>query len=138
MQITKKYLTRLGYEIVGAAIEVHRQLGPGLLESIYEECLMHELRLRNIEVKRQHKIPVIYKGITVKDDLIIDLLVAGLIILELKSVQVMHPVFEAQLLTYMKLAEIPKGLLINFNVTNIAREGLKPFVNELFEELEDE
>jgi GxxExxY protein len=138
MKITKKYLTQLGYEIVGAAIEVHKQLGPGLLESIYEECLAYELQLRGFDAKRQVKVPVFYKGKKVKDDLSIDILVENCIIVETKSVQEFHPVFESQLLTYMKLSEIPKGFLINFNVTNITKEGLKPFVNELFEELEDE
>jgi GxxExxY protein len=138
MKITKKYLTQLGYEIVGAAIEVHKQLGPGLLESISEECLAYELQLRGFDTKRQVKVPVLYKGKKVKDDLSIDILVENCIIVETKSVKEFHPVWESQLLTYMKLAEKPKGFLINFNVTNITKEGLKPFVNELFEELEDE
>lgn len=135
MKITKSYLNKLGYDIVGAAIEVHKHLGPGLLESIYEECLVMELELRNFEVKRQNRVPVVYKGKTVKEDLRIDILVNDLIIVEIKAVQEMKPIFEAQLLTYMKLSEISKGFLINFNTINITQYGLKPMVNDLFENL---
>ena len=135
MELTKSFLNKLGYNIVGAAIEVHRHLGPGLLESIYEECLEYELQIRGFNVKRQHKVPVIYKGKKVKEDLRIDLLVNNLIIVEVKAVQEMHPIFEAQLLTYMKLSEIAKGFLINFNTTNITQFGLTPLVNEFFEQL---
>lgn len=135
MKITKSYLNKLGYDIVGAAIEVHKHLGPGLLESIYEECLVMELELRDFEVKRQNRVPVVYKGKTVKEDLRIDILVNDLIIVEIKAVQEMKPIFEAQLLTYMKLSEISKGFLINFNTINITQYGLKPMVNDLFENL---
>jgi GxxExxY protein len=135
MEITKSYLNKLGYNIVGAAIEVHKHLGPGLLESIYEECLEYELQFQGFDVKRQCKVPVIYKGKKVKEDLRIDLLIDNLIIVEVKAVQEMHPIFEAQLLTYMKLSEITKGFLINFNTTNITQFGLTPLVNEFFEQL---
>ena len=135
MKITKSYLNKLGYNIVGAAIEVHKHLGPGLLESIYEECLEYELQLRGFDVKRQRRVPVIYKGKNVKEDLRIDLLVNDLIIIEVKAVQEMHPLFEAQLLSYMKLSEIAKGFLINFNTINITQYGLTPMVNEYFEQL---
>ncbi len=135
MEITKSYLNKLGYDIVGAAIEVHKHLGPGLLESIYEECMERELQLRNFNVKRQNRVPVVYKGKTVKNDLRIDILVNDLIIVEIKAVQEMHPIFEAQLLTYMKLSKISKGFLINFNTLNITQHGLKPMVNNLFNEL---
>lgn len=136
MKLTKQYIKQLNYKIIGAAIEVHKQLGPGLLESIYEECLYEELLIRGFFPKRQIKVPVIYKGKRVKDDLRIDLLVNDAIIIELKSVNELHPLFEAQLITYMKLAEKPKGLLINFNVTKLT-DGIIPIVNEIFANLPD-
>jgi GxxExxY protein len=137
MRITKQYVKQLNYEIVAAAIEVHKQLGPGLLESIYEDCLFEELRLRGLFPQRQVNVSVIYKGKHVKNDLRIDLLVNDTIIVELKSVAELHPLFEAQLMTYMKLAEKPKGLLINFNVTKLT-DGIVPIVNELFANLPEE
>ena len=134
MKLTKQYIKNLNYKIVGAALEVHKQLGPGLLESIYEECLYEELLSVGLHPKRQVLVPVIYKGIQVKNDLKIDLLVNDCIILELKAVINMNPLYDAQILTYMKLAEIPKGLLINFNSVKLT-DGISPFVNELFAEL---
>jgi len=134
MRVTKDYIKQLNYKIVGAAIEVHKQLGPGLLESIYEECLYEELLLQGLRPKRQTRVPVIYKEKQVKTDLRIDLLVNDIIIVELKSVTEIHPLYEAQLMTYMKLAEKPKGLLINFNVTKLT-DGITPIVNELFANL---
>lgn len=134
MKITKQYIKQLNDQIVGAAIEVHKQLGPGLLESIYEECLYEELLLRDLYPQKQVNVPVIYKDKKVKNDLRIDLLVNDTIIVELKSVTELHPLFEAQLMTYMKLAEKPKGLLINFNVTKLTN-GIVPMVNELFANL---
>jgi GxxExxY protein len=102
--------------IIGAAIEVHRHLGPGLLESSYEECLCHELHLRGMEFKRQIELPVIYKGLSLDCGYRIDLMVQDEVILELKSVEKLLPVHQAQLLTYMRLAGRRVGLLINFNV----------------------
>ncbi len=133
-KISKSFIKNLNYEIVSAAIEVHSILGPGLLESIYEECLYEELKRRGIKVYRQVPVPVIYKEKRVKDDLRLDLLVEDIIIVELKAVTDIHPVFKAQLYTYMKLAEKPKGLLINFNVEKLV-DGVTPFVNELFKNL---
>ena len=100
----------------------------------YDECLLEELTIQGLHAQRQVKVQVIYKGKTVKDDLKIDLLVNDTIIVELKSVNTMHPIFEAQLLTYMKLAEKPKGLLINFNSVKLV-DGIIPMVNELFRNL---
>ncbi|MCF6241928.1 MAG: GxxExxY protein [Bacteroidales bacterium] len=134
MKITKQYLKKLNYQIVAAAIEVHKELGPGLLESIYEECLYQELLMRGLNSKRQVKVPVIYKGKQVKDDLRIDILVNDIFIVEVKSVLEMHPIFQAQLMTYLKLAEKPKGLLINFNVEKLI-DGVTPIVNKLFAKL---
>ncbi len=125
--LTKQYIKDLNYKIVAAAIEVHKHLGPGLLESIYEECLYEELVIQGLNPQRQVPVPVIYKGKQVKDDLKIDLLVNDIIIVELKSVIEMHPIFTAQMLTYLKLADKPKGLLINFNVEKLV-DGIIPLV----------
>jgi GxxExxY protein len=102
--------------IIGAAIEVHRHLGPGLLESAYEECLCHELHLRGLEFKRQVELPVLYKGLKLDCGYKIDLVVQDTVILELKVVEKLHPIHQAQLLTYMRMTGKPVGLLINFNV----------------------
>jgi GxxExxY protein len=109
--------------IIGAAIEVHRILGPGLLESAYEVCLCYELEQRGITVANQRKLPVIYKGQALECDFRIDILLPGLVIIEVKSVAKVLPVHEAQLLTYMKLAKISTGLLINFNVP-LLKDGI--------------
>ena len=120
--------TKLRYEeqtkeIIGAAIEVHKAIGPGLLEGVYEECLCHELSLRNLRFERQLLVPVSYKGVTLDCGYRLDILVEDTVILELKSVDRIHPIFEAQLLTYMRLLQKPVGLLINFNVP-ILRTGI--------------
>jgi GxxExxY protein len=133
--VTKEFIDRLTYRIIGCAIEVHKELGPGLLENVYEKCLIHELSLKGLDVKSQCSIPVNYKGIVVDCDLRFDVLVDNLIIVELKSVDIMHPIFEAQLLTYMKLLEKPKGILINVNCKNLFYEGQKTFVNEYYARL---
>ncbi|HEX9729710.1 MAG TPA: GxxExxY protein [Gemmatimonadales bacterium] len=118
--------------IIGAAIEVHRELGPGLLESTYEACLVRELVGHNLFVERQKELPVIYKGYQVDCGYRIDLLVEGEVIVELKSVARFEPVHEAQLLTYLRLSGLHAGLLINFNVLQL-RMGLRRLVNELRE-----
>lgn len=133
---TKKQTTQLSYQIVGYAIKVHQELGPGLLESVYEKCLKYELEQNGYEVKQQLSVPIQYKGLDLETDLRLDLLVNNQIIVELKAVEVLHPVFEAQLLTYMKLLKKPQGLLINFFTDNITK-SLKPLVNEYFSELPD-
>ncbi len=102
--------------IIGAAIEVHRHLAPGLLESAYEECLCHELHLRGIEFKRQVEVPVLYKGLKLDCGYKLDLIVQDEVILELKAVERILPVHEAQLLTYLRLTGMHVGLVINFNV----------------------
>jgi len=111
-------------KIIGAAIEVHRHLGPGLLESAYEVCLAYELQLRNLKVERQQQLPIIYKGVKLDCDYRIDLLVEEEIIIEVKSVKELIPVHEAQLLSYLKLRGGGKGLLINFNVP-LLKEGIR-------------
>ena len=107
--------------IVSSAIEVHRHLGPGLLESAYEECLCHELHLRGLSFRRQVPLPLIYKGLSLDCRYQIDLLVEEQVVVELKSIENILPVHEAQLLTYMKLAHKNVGLLINFNVPVLTR-----------------
>ena len=114
--------------IIGAAIEVHRALGPGLLESAYEECLALELADRGLRVERQTVLPVIYKGRTLDAGYRIDLLVNNEVIVELKSVQKLEPIHDAQLLTYLKLAGIRHGLLLNFNVA-VLKDGIRRMVN---------
>ncbi|MCU0325159.1 MAG: GxxExxY protein [Spirosomaceae bacterium] len=134
--MTKREVNQIAYEIVGCAIEVHKQLGTGLLESVYESCLFHELTQKGFLVRRQLSVPINYKGLELSADLRLDLLVNDCVIVELKAVEIMNPVFEAQLLTYMKLLEKPKGLLINFFTANITKT-VKPFVNEYFAKLPD-
>lgn len=114
-------------EIIGAAIEVHKSLGPGLLESAYEECLTYELIQKGLKVERQKPVPVIYKEIKLDYGYRIDLLVEDSVIVELKSIEAFAPIHEAQILTYMKFAEKKVGLLINFNVT-VLKNGLKRYV----------
>ena len=101
--------------VIGAAIEVHRKMGPGLIESIYEKCLMRELSLQNIPAKNQIQVPIEYKGYTFEEPLRLDILVDDCLLLELKSVETVHPIHKAQLLSYMKLLKIPIGLLLNFH-----------------------
>lgn len=137
MQLTKSYLTDLVYKVNGAAIEVHKALGPGLLESVYHKCLKHELSLRGIKYQSELVIPINYKGIELDADLRVDLLVEGALPVELKTTDGFHPIHEAIIMSYMKLLEKPEGLLINFNVTNIFKEGQKTFVNELYRNLPD-
>jgi GxxExxY protein len=132
--ITQKVVNDLAYKIVGCAIEVHKQLGPGLLESIYERCLKYELELNGLKVRTQIPVEVNYKGKKIDSDLRLDLLVEDLIVVELKSVETMLPLFQAQLITYLKLLNKPKGLLINFNCENITK-SLIPIVTQEFAKL---
>lgn len=134
--MTKKEVTQLSYEIIGLAIKVHRNLGPGLLESIYEECLKYELVQNGYKVRQQLQVPVIYDGVQMNTKLVLDLLVNDCIVIEIKALETTLPVHEAQVLTYMKILKKPQGLLINFFTTNISK-SMKPFVNEFFNELPD-
>jgi GxxExxY protein len=109
--------------IIGAAIEVHRALGPGLLESAYEECLAYELNLRGLEVLRQVDLPVSYKGVELDCGYRMDLLVENTVVVEIKAVDEIHPVHEAQLLTYLRLSKMRVGLIINFNV-GVLKNGI--------------
>jgi len=117
----------LSHKVIGCAIEVHRELGPGLLESAYEQCLAHELRLNGIPFDLQKIMPVEYKGVLIDCGYRLDLLVEGRLILELKAVAAIDPIHEAQILTYLKLAKMKMGLLINFNVP-LLKDGIRRFV----------
>lgn len=134
--MTKKEVTDLSYKIVGLAIKVHKELGPGLLESVYEKCLKYELEKNGYEVKQQFAVELKYDDLVFDSNLRVDLLVNYCVVVELKSVEQLLPVHEAQLLTYMKILKRPQGLLINFNTTNITKE-LVPLVNDFFAELEN-
>ncbi|MCX8522381.1 GxxExxY protein [Chryseobacterium formosus] len=134
--MTKKEVTQLSYEITGLAIKVHKTLGPGLLESIYEECLKIELINNGYDVKQQLQATINYEGVNIETKLVVDLLVNDLVILELKAIEEILPIHEAQLLTYMKVLKKPQGLLINFFTNNITK-SLKPFINEYFKALPD-
>jgi GxxExxY protein len=125
MDIKEEKLTEA---IIGAAIEVHRVLGPGLMESAYEECLCHELNLRNISFKRQVPLPEKYKNIHLDCGYRLDIVVEEKVILELKSIEQLLPIHEAQLLTYLKIGNIHVGLLINFNVP-LLKDGIVRRVN---------
>ena len=118
--------------IIGCAIEVHRALGPGLLESAYEACLFQELSANKLDVQRQVSMPVLYKGLKLDVGYVIDLIVDGLVIVELKATEKLLSVHEAQLLTYLKLRGCSVGLLINFNVP-VLRQGIKRLVNNFVE-----
>src|SRR5271167_4592741 len=118
---------RLSGEVIGAAIEVHRIMGPGLLESIYEKCLLRELELRGIPVLNQEEVRIEYKGAVFKEILKFDLLVDGCLLLELKAVQDVLPIHKAQLLSYMKLLDVPLGLLLNFHEIRLV-DGLSRMI----------
>lgn len=135
MQVTKSFLKELTYQVNGAAIEVHKSLGPGLLESIYHKCLKQELFLRKIHFVSQASVPVEYKGVEIDTELRCDLFVENCLAVELKAIEGILPIHEAQLLTYMRLLGAPQGLLINFHCTNIFKEGQKTYVNELYRKL---
>jgi len=138
MVVTRKYIDDLTYKIIGAAIEVHKNLGPGLMENVYNKCLRQEFTLRGLSYSSELTIPILYKGIEVNTVLRCDFLIENLIVLDSKTVDLIAPVHEAQVLTYMKLLEKPKGILINFYCSNIFKEGQKTFVNEFFSMLPDE
>ncbi|MBL4863111.1 MAG: GxxExxY protein [Crocinitomicaceae bacterium] len=138
MKMTKKYLDELTYDINGAAIEVHKELGPGLLESVCHKCLAYELWLRGINYEIEVELPVKYKMIEIDTKLRCDLFVENCIVIELKAVDNFHPVHSAQLLTYMKLLEVPKGILINFNAYNLFKDGQRTFINDRFKKLPKE
>ncbi len=126
----KKRENELAGSVIGAAIEVHRELGPGLLETAYESCLAHEMVLRGITFERQKPVPVSYKTTSLDCGFRVDLLVENLVVVELKTVEKLHPVHSAQILTYLRLTRCKLGLLLNFNV-NLVRDGIKRFALDL-------
>jgi len=117
-------INQITEKVIGAAIEVHKVLGPGLLESAYEECLCHELKLRRTNFVRQHPLPVQYKGVNLDCGYRIDILVENFVLVELKAVEQFHPIHEAQLITYLRLGGWTAGLLINFNVP-VLKDGIR-------------
>lgn len=125
--MTDESINTLTGDIIGAAIEVHKELGPGLLEGIYEECLCREFEERGIQYERQKEIPILYKGEKISCSYRIDLVVGGQVIVELKSCSRIERIHEAQIMTYMKLTQIDIGLLINFN-TVMLKDGIRRII----------
>lgn len=121
-------LDQLTEAIIGAMIEVHRELSAGLLESAYEECLCHELRLRGLNFRRQVDLPVVYKGLQLSCGYRIDLLVEERVVIEIKSIKALEPIHDAQMITYLKLGGWQVGLLVNFNV-RVLKDGIRRKVN---------
>ena len=138
MQFSKQYLNQLTYKVIGCAIEVHKHLDPGLIESVYEKCFLKELALRQIEYKKQVWVPVEYKGLELDTELRLDVLVEDIFCVELKAQDGLLPIHDAVLLSYMKMLQKPKGILINFHCVNIFKEGQKTLINPLFSLLPDE
>ncbi len=138
LKLTKKIIDELTYKVIGCAIEVHKSLGPGLIESVYEKCFMRELQLQGINFQNQQWIPIEYKGLALDAHLRLDVMVEEILLVELKAVDGLLPIHEAVLLTYMRMLQKPKGILINFNCINIFKTGQKTLVNDLYACLPDE
>ena len=132
---TQKQINDLTYKIIGYAIEVHKELGPGLLERVYETCLTHLLKQNGHHVKRQNQVKFNFRGLEIETHLRYDLLVDDMVVVENKATDGIHPIYEAQILSYITLLKIPKGIIINYNCTNIFKEGQKTFVSKYFAEL---
>ncbi len=130
-----QYLDRLTYKVIGCAIEVHKHLGPGLLESVYEKCFLKELTLRGISFKNQVWVPGEYKGLKLDVELRLDVLIEDILCVELKAIEGLLPIHDTVLLSYMQMLQKPKGILINFHCTNLFKQGQKTLVNNLFESL---
>ena len=129
---SKSYIDQLTYAINGAAIDVHRALGPGLLESVYQKCLAYELKERKVSYEYEQQVPIFYKEMNLDAHIRCDIIVEKLIVIEIKSVEHVLPIHNAQLMTYMKLLQAPKGIMLNFNVVNLIKQGQRTFVNEYF------
>ena len=119
--------SQLTHAVIGAAIEVHRELGPGLLEAVYEECFARELTLRSIPFERQKPIPLVYKDLKLECGYRLDFLIAGRILLEIKAIEAIAPIHESGMLTYLRLTEVHLGLIINFHVPAL-KDGIRRFV----------
>lgn len=135
--ITQKQVDSLSYKIIGYAIDIHKELGPGLLESVYEACMIHLLTLNKHTVRRQNQVKIQFYGIEIDTNLRFDLLVDDIIVIENKSIDSIHPVHEAQILSYMALLKVPKGIIINYNCANIFKDGQKTFVNRYYSQLSE-
>jgi GxxExxY protein len=133
--ITQSYLTDLTYRITGACIEVHKILGPGLLESVYHKALKEEFKLREIKFVAEFPIEVLYKGKSLDCAFRCDFLIEDIMVLEIKSVRCVDDIHRAKLLNYMGLLKVPKGILINFNVNNIYHDGQETLVNKYYSQL---
>lgn len=136
--ITQKNVNDLSYKVVGACIEVHKIVGPGLYENVYHQCLIKEFNHLGLKYKSELEIPLSYKGELVDCKLKCDFLIEDLIVLELKSVSEIHPIHKAQTMNYMNLLKVPRSILINFNVLNIYHEGCEYFASKIFKELPKE
>ena len=135
--VTKQLVNEIAYKIIGCAIAVHKEPGPGMLESIYEDCMCIEFEEKRMKFQQQVPIEINYKGRRINRQLRLDLLVEDTMIVELKAVEMMNPIYTAQLLSYLNLAKLPKGLLINFNETNITKTMI-PLVSNYFKNLPDQ
>lgn len=135
MMPTKKYINELTYKIIGACIEVHKIVGPGLYEDVYHKCLEREFDLLGINYKSELEIPLIYKELNIDCKVKCDFLIESAIVLEIKSVTEFHNIHKAQTMNYMNLLKVPKSILINFNVYNLYHEGTETFVSKDFENL---
>lgn len=138
MEISRKYLNELTYAVIGCAIEVHKHIGPGLLESVYEKCFLRELALKGLLYKNQVWVPLQYKGLKLDAELRLDVLVEDILCVELKAQDGLLPIHNAVLFSYMQMLQKPKGNLINFHCINIFKEGQKTLVNDLFGSLPEE
>jgi len=127
---SRTHINNVTHKIIGSAIEVHRRLGPGMFESVYHKCMAWELRHRGVKVISEHQVPLVYKGEHLDAAFVVDLLVEGLVVVELKSVAEILRVHEAQLLTQVRLTDVPVGLLINFNVDVLKEGGISRKINE--------
>ncbi len=138
MRITKQYLNNLTYQVIGAAIEVHKIMGSALTESTYHKCMAREFDLKGIKYESEKQVHIEYKGKKLKDPLRCDFLVEGILIVELKAASATLLIHEAQAISYAELLKKPKSIIINFHVRNITSEGVRTFVNQYFSELPEE
>ncbi len=137
MEHSKEYIKDLTYKINGCAIYVHKELGPGLLEKVYQYCMAEEFRYKGIKFEEEKVVPFIFRGKKIENKLRCDFFVEDVIVVELKSVSELLPIFDAQIMTYMKLLQSPLGIILNFNVLNLYQQGQKTLVNEWYRKLPD-
>ena len=135
MRLSKKYLDEVTYKFLGCCINVHKELGPGLLENVYHQCLIEELKYEQISFSSELNVSVKYRTKIIDSKLRADLVIENCLVAELKSVKEIEQIHKAQILTYMHLLKLPKGIIVNFNCLNLFKQGQKTFVNDIFEEL---